>query len=77
VSAVGDFVTDDVEFTLTQNFMLLVAVCVGRYSHTVHRSDLAGHQQLVPSKSIEDAIKTYEALPEVEYAEPNYTFHAF
>jgi hypothetical protein len=33
--------------------------------------------ELDPSKSIEDAIKTYEALPEVEYAEPNYTFHAF
>lgn len=28
-------------------------------------------------KTIEDAIRIYEALPEVEYAEPNYTFYAF
>ncbi len=33
--------------------------------------------EIEPSKTIEDAIRIYEALPEVEYAEPNYTFFAF
>ncbi len=33
--------------------------------------------ELSGGKTIEDAIRVYEALPEVEYAEPNYTFYAF
>lgn len=33
--------------------------------------------ELSEGKTIEDAIRVYEAIPEVEYAEPNYTFYAF
>ncbi len=33
--------------------------------------------ELSEGKTIEEAVKVYEALPEVEYAEPNYTFYAF
>lgn len=33
--------------------------------------------ELDDSKSIEQAIAIYEKIPEVEYAEPNYTYQAF
>ncbi|KXK11189.1 MAG: hypothetical protein UZ22_OP11002000393 [Microgenomates bacterium OLB23] len=33
--------------------------------------------ELDGKKTIEQAIAIYEKLPEVEYAEPNYTFYAF
>ena len=33
------------------------------------------HIKLAPSQSVEDAVKQFSALPNVEYAEPNYIYH--
>ena len=33
--------------------------------------------EISTDKTTEEAIRVYEKLPEVEYAEPNYTFYAF